>query len=305
MIVAGLQTLYQRINSLLTDDAGDRLAELEARRLIDHLRVALSRSTNRIIFLEERTAPVFKALGLEGGVSALQLDLDGLVALLDADEMTEVEMVEGMLDEAADLADRGRGEDARHRNRRAAELAAQLRIPSLERRAADDYAEFLIADAERALEAGDVAAASQHLVAAAGAVDETRLAAKYENYRALQQRIAEASQDAYVRLIERAERSVEVEEWVDALTAAQSAFDLARWRRGRFAQAGGGESARQGGASGMRSIWHAKMRPKRLSLCCDRCCRRRSTPRASARQSSRWYSIATRRGLGARASATI
>lgn len=232
VLVTGLQAANTRLDELLEDDEQDRIAALEARRLIDQMRVALSRSTNRLIFLEDRNQEIYRFLGVDETANTLTLDLDGLIALLDADELTEVEMVEGMLDEAADLADRGRSEDARSRNRRAAEMAEQLRVPLLQRRAREQYAEFLLADAERALDVGDVAVASRHLTEAANTLNVDHLAAQYANYRELQQRIAAASQDEYARLVESAEKALAAERWAEAMMGAQSAFDLARGDEG-------------------------------------------------------------------------
>jgi len=226
VLVAGLQAASKRIHDLLEKEREDRIAAMEVRRLIDQMRVALSRSTNRLVFLEGRHEEVYRFLGIDSAANALTLDLDGLIALLDADELTEEEMVDGMLDEAADLADRGRSIDARNRNRRAAELAEQLRVPSLVRRAREQYAEFLLADAERALDAGDVAAASRDLAEAADLAGETHLANRHANYRELQQRVAAASQDEYVRLIERAQRLLHGGDWANAMNAADTAFAL-------------------------------------------------------------------------------
>lgn len=236
VLVAGLQAASKRIRDLLEKEGDDRIAALEVRRLIDQMRVALSRSTNRLIFLEDRSEEVYRLLGIDEATTALSLDLDGLIALIDADEMTEVEMVEGMLDEALDLADRGRSEEARKRNRRAAELAEQLLDARLLRSANEQYAEFLLADAERALDAGDVATASHQLAEATTVFPEETLAARLPHYRTLQERIASASLDEYARLVERAQRALAMEKWADAVASAQAALDLTAVDEGTLRQ---------------------------------------------------------------------
>jgi hypothetical protein len=72
---------------------------------------------------------------------------DSLLELLRTEEMSEIEAVEGYLDEADDLLERGRWDHARRRNRRAHEFAEQIDDHSLLREAQEQYIRIYVAQA--------------------------------------------------------------------------------------------------------------------------------------------------------------
>jgi hypothetical protein len=146
VLVHGLDRLYQDAvrNS---ENPHSNLPRLEARRQFDEMRVALSRSTDKLVLLEPPTAPVLDELGVEQLPGHYVISWDSLLELLRTEEMSEIEAVEGYLDEADDLLERGRWEQARRRNRRAYEFAQQIEDHALLREAEEQYIRIYLAHA--------------------------------------------------------------------------------------------------------------------------------------------------------------
>jgi hypothetical protein len=146
VLVHGLDRLYQDAvrNS---ENQHSHLPQLEARRQFDEMRVALSRSTDKLVILEPSSAPVLNELGIHQLPGHYTITWDSLLELLRTEEMSEIEAVEGYLDEADDLLERGRWDQARRRNRRAYEFAQQLDDGSLVREAQEQYVRIYVAQA--------------------------------------------------------------------------------------------------------------------------------------------------------------
>lgn len=150
VLVHGLNDTYKRAMRLV-EDRTTNIAHFEARRLIDEMRVALSRSTDKLVILEAPDAPVLKALELPDLEGYYTISWDGLLELLRTEEMSEIEVVEGYLDEVDDLLERGRWEQARQRNRRAKEFAMQIGDRALLREAEEQYIQSYLQEAESLL----------------------------------------------------------------------------------------------------------------------------------------------------------
>ena len=103
------------------------------------MRVALSRSTDKLVLLEPAHAPVLRELDVASLAGQLILTWDALLEVLGTEEMSEIEVVETYLDEVDDLLERSRWEQARRRNRRAFDLARQLDDLALVREAEEQY----------------------------------------------------------------------------------------------------------------------------------------------------------------------
>jgi hypothetical protein len=144
VLVHGLDRLYQDAvrNS---ENQHSNLPRLEARRQFDEMRVALSRSTDKLVLLEATSAPVLRELGVQRLLGHYAVSWDNLLELLRTEELSEIEAVEGYLDEADDLLERGRWEQARRRNRRAYEFADQIDDHALRREAQEQYIRIYMA----------------------------------------------------------------------------------------------------------------------------------------------------------------
>ena len=151
VLVHGLDRLYQEAmrNS---ETLHSNLPRLEARRQFDEMRVAISRSTDKLVLLEAPNAPVLKELGVQRLPGHYTVAWDSLLELLRTEQMSEIEAVEGYLDEADDLLERGRWDQARRRNRRAYEFAAQIEDHALQREAQEQYIRIYVAQAADHLE---------------------------------------------------------------------------------------------------------------------------------------------------------
>lgn len=158
VLIHGLNATYARAVRL-ADEPASNLPHLEARRLFDTLRVALSRSTDKLILLDPPTAPVLAELGFAdpAGVDGYhEITWESLLDLLRTEEMSEIEVVEGLLDETDDLLDRGRWEQARRRNRRAFDFAEQMEDRALGREAQEQFIRSYLLEAEAVLATGDL-----------------------------------------------------------------------------------------------------------------------------------------------------
>lgn len=146
VILLGLNQIYQQVMRL-TASSSDVPPLLEARRLIDEMRVALSRSTDKLVLLEEPDAPVLDALSIDNVAGHYTISWSALRDLLRTEQMSEIEVVEGYLDEVDDLIERKRWEQARNRNRRAHEFAVQMEDRALQREAQSQYIQIFVQEA--------------------------------------------------------------------------------------------------------------------------------------------------------------
>ena len=146
VLVHGLNRLYQE-SVRNSENPNSSLPRLEARRQFDEMRVALSRSTDKLVLLEPSNAEVLTELGVSQLPGHYTMGWDNLLELLRTEEMSEIEAVEGYLDEADDLLERGRWDQARRRNRRAYEFAQQIEDHSLLRDAQEQYIRIYLAHA--------------------------------------------------------------------------------------------------------------------------------------------------------------
>lgn len=146
VLVYGLDEVYRA--ALRGAERGDSfLARIEARRVFDEMRVALSRSTSKLVLLEPAHAQVLDELGMAQLEGHFTLNWDGLTDSLKSEEMAEIEAVEGYLDEADDLLERGRWEQARRRNRRGYEFAVQIGDGALQREADEQFIRIYLGEA--------------------------------------------------------------------------------------------------------------------------------------------------------------
>ncbi|MEZ4664165.1 MAG: AAA family ATPase [Caldilineaceae bacterium] len=166
VIVYGLNEVYLRAVQLCEDAVGmtDNIPRFEARRLFDELRVALSRSTQNLVLLEPADAPVLAEIGITPNHTFAPHEFsavtwDDLLELLRTEEMSEIEAIEGYLDEVEDLLERGRWDQAYHRNRRAYDLAVQVKDAALQRETQSQYIEAHMQEAESLFNAQQWAAA--------------------------------------------------------------------------------------------------------------------------------------------------
>jgi hypothetical protein len=139
VLIYGLNAAYERARRLCDSHDDDNIPRFEARRLFDEIRVALSRSTEKIVLLEPPDAPVLAELGISElpGVGTLAWDL--LLDTLQSEERSDLEVVEGYLDEVDDLFERSLWEQGYRRNRRAYDLAVQIGDRALQREAEEQF----------------------------------------------------------------------------------------------------------------------------------------------------------------------
>ena len=146
VLIHGLNNAYEQAVRL-AETGGDNLPHFEARRLFDEMRVALSRSTDKLVLLETPGAPVLSELNIANLEGCYGVGWDALLESLKTEEMSEIEVVEGYLDEADDLLGRGRWEQARRRNRRAYDLAVQIDDRALLIDAQEQYIQSFVQEA--------------------------------------------------------------------------------------------------------------------------------------------------------------
>ncbi|NJN83952.1 MAG: hypothetical protein HC802_17855, partial [Caldilineaceae bacterium] len=139
VLIYGLNDQFLRAMALCDETENSNLAKFEARRLFDEMRVALSRSTDKLILFEAPEAPVLGELEIAEIDGVLTIRWDDLLESLQTEEMSEIEVIEGYLDEADELVERGRWQQARTRNRRAFSLALQVEDLALQRDAQEQY----------------------------------------------------------------------------------------------------------------------------------------------------------------------
>ena len=139
VLVYGLEATFRRARQLCEPQNADDVARFEARRLFDEIRVALSRSTDKMILLEPADAEVLAALKVAQLPGNLRISWDDLLETLRNEELSAIEVIEGYLDETEELLAAGRWEQGLKRNRRAYELAVQVGDGALQRTAQEQY----------------------------------------------------------------------------------------------------------------------------------------------------------------------
>lgn len=152
VLIHGLNPVYERAMRLCNEVEGGNLPKFEARRLFDEMRVALSRSTEKIILLEAPQAPVLTALGIDRAVGVGVIDWPLLLETLQNEAMSELEMIEGYLEEAQTRFDKALWTDGYRYNRRAYELARQIGDLALQREAQEQYVRGHLAEAGNLLQ---------------------------------------------------------------------------------------------------------------------------------------------------------
>ncbi|MBX3011272.1 MAG: AAA family ATPase [Caldilineaceae bacterium] len=162
VLVYGLDALYQRALQLCEARGGDTIPQFEARRLFDEIRVALSRSTERLILLEADDAPVLAALQVAAIPGILTITWPDLVETLQTEDLSVIEVIEGYLDEVDDLWEREMWEQGYRRNRRAYDLAVQIDDYALQREAQEQYIGGYLQETERLLATQQWQAAYAH-----------------------------------------------------------------------------------------------------------------------------------------------
>jgi len=158
VLILGLNESYRQAMRL-ADITSDSPPLFEARRLMDEMRVAISRSTDKLVLFEEPDAAVLEALNIDHIAGHYTTTWGALRDLLRTEEMSEIEVVEGYLDEVDDLVERGRWDQARRRNRRAYEFAVQIEDRSLQREAQAQFVQIHLQEADDNHDRGELAAA--------------------------------------------------------------------------------------------------------------------------------------------------
>lgn len=227
ILVHGLGAVYDRVEELSENEDGTIIPQMEARRLIDQMRVALSRSTSRIVFVEPPDAPVFARLGFDAAADAIALGWNELVEFLQADTMTELELVSGLLDEAEELADRSRLDDALRRNRRAAVIAERAGSPDAVAQARRQFATLKLRHAEELLEAGALAQAQEAFHTLTSVADALPAEAYGARMSELQDRLTAASDTLFDELLEQSKQALDALDYADAHATAQRALTIA------------------------------------------------------------------------------
>ena len=159
VLIHGLNTVFERAMRLCDTHEDGNIARFEARRLFDEIRVALSRSTEKIILLDAVDAPVLTELGVDQLPGVGTLKWDALIDTLQTEDMSEIEVIEGYLDEVDDLFERGMWTQGQRRNRRGYDLAVQVGDFALQREVQEQYIRGYIDEADQLLNNDDMHAA--------------------------------------------------------------------------------------------------------------------------------------------------
>jgi len=153
VILYGLNALYERAVDLCLNHHNDTIPRFEARRFFDEMRVALSRSTDRLVILEEAGAPVLDALEIDTIPGIVGIRWSELIETLESEELSAIEVIEGYLDEVDDYFERAMWTQGYRRNRRAYELAVQLDDLALKREAEEQHISGHLQEARQWMEA--------------------------------------------------------------------------------------------------------------------------------------------------------
>jgi len=152
VILYGLNSLFERAIDLCHNHHRAAIPLFEARRIFDEMRVALSRSTNRLVILEAADAPVLAALEIQEIPGVLPIRWQDLVETLQTEELSMLEVIEGYLDEVDDFFERGMWTQGYRRNRRAYDLAVQLEDFALKREAEEQHITGHLQEARQLME---------------------------------------------------------------------------------------------------------------------------------------------------------
>jgi hypothetical protein len=169
ILIHGMDDLYRRALMLTEDEGEGNIPRFEARRLFDEMRVALSRSTDRLILFEAPDAAVLQALRVQELDGTYVLRWEDLVETLQTEEMSEIEVIEGYLREVEDLLEREMWGAAYARNRRSYRIAARIGDRALEHEADVQYLAGMLQEASTLLHRGEWQAAE----------DRNRIAREY------------------------------------------------------------------------------------------------------------------------------
>lgn len=152
VLLYGLNAIYERAMDLCHgDNHNDMIPRFEARRIFDEIRVALSRSTDRLAILEAADAPVVRALALDDVPNVRTVAWQALVESLQTEELSAIEVIQGYLEEVDDFFERGMWEQGYQRNRRAHDVALQEEDEAFRREAEEQYITGHIDQARRLL----------------------------------------------------------------------------------------------------------------------------------------------------------
>ena len=141
VLVNGLNEVFVRARQYTEQPDETSLPVFEARRLFDEMRVALSRSTQTLILLDTLHAEVAKELNLDEIEGVVEINWSDLLDILQTEEMSPIEIIEGYLQEVEDLLERGMWQQAYRRNRRAYDFATELGDSALRQEANEQYLE--------------------------------------------------------------------------------------------------------------------------------------------------------------------
>ncbi len=167
VILYGLNALFAQAMDLCHNQHDATIPRFEARRLFDEMRVALSRSTDRLVILEAADAPVLAALEIQAIPGVLTIRWQDLIETLQTEELSALEVIEGYLDEVDDFFERGMWAQGYRRNRRAYDLAVQLDDFALRREAEEQHIGGHLQEARQLIERQEWQRARQMLQRAA------------------------------------------------------------------------------------------------------------------------------------------
>lgn len=233
VIIFGLNAVYEKALRLCDEGETNNIPRFEARRLFDEIRVSLSRSTHSLVLVEPSSAPVLPLLGIDpellsdSDAGLARISWEDLLDILRTEEMSEVEAIEGYLDEVDDLVERRRWAWAYRRNRRAHALAAGIADVALQRDAENQYIEVHIQ------ESAHLFSRSEWAEAYARNRDAHRLALDFGDPVALE-RIEEQLQQFHTTLSEQVELLCkQSQKWIESKSYkiahrdAKAAYELA------------------------------------------------------------------------------
>ncbi|OQY48618.1 MAG: hypothetical protein B6242_01900 [Anaerolineaceae bacterium 4572_78] len=135
VLIWGLDKTIQKVIELaeLTGSHSDTARLLQARHLLDKVRVALSRSTDTLVIFEQEGVSLPAEWPLEEVSGQFPITLNALLERLQSEEMTVIERIEGYLQEADERCQQEEYERAYERNRRAVHVVKYLKDETLQR----------------------------------------------------------------------------------------------------------------------------------------------------------------------------
>jgi len=141
VLVNGLNDVFVRARQYTERPDETTLPLFEARRLFDEIRVALSRSTQTLILLDNAQSEVSKTLKLDAIEGVAEISWSDLLDILRTEEMSPIEIIEGYIQEVEDLLERSMWQQAYRRNRRAYDYALEIGDFALQQEADEQYLE--------------------------------------------------------------------------------------------------------------------------------------------------------------------